>query len=78
MILVAGLEGSEAKLSNGWEGKLGALKTHFNRSMKSIDIKLLKMNESLHNDLDKAVKGLKEQKAKSEELQADFKEFRKS
>jgi hypothetical protein len=69
LILIAGLEGSDSKKGATWEGKLGAIKNAFRGHIANVENKLMKMNESIHVDLDKVSKNNQEAKAQVETLQ---------
>ena len=78
LILIAGLEGSDKKKGATWEGKLGAIKTAFRGHIANVENKLMKMNESIHVDLDKSSKNQQEAKAQVETLQIQIKNQAKS
>ena len=68
LILIAGLEGSDNKKGATWEGKLGAIRNAFRGHIANVENKLMKMNESIHVDLDKTNKNNQEAKNQVETL----------
>jgi hypothetical protein len=52
-----------------WEGKLGALKTHFKAQLSNLEAKLMKMNDQMHMDMDKNFKGILEVKGQNDGIQ---------
>jgi hypothetical protein len=58
MVVVASLDSGETKVASTWEGKLGALKQHFQNALANVDTKLIKMNDLIHIDSEKVGKNV--------------------
>jgi hypothetical protein len=69
LILIASLDSGDSKGGVVWEGKLGALKVHFQNALTTIETKLMKMNDLVHVDHEKQQKNIADLKGSVEGME---------
>jgi len=69
-ILIAQIENSIQSESKDWEGKIGVLKTQFQKSLGLVNEKIGKLQGQLQSELEKQGKNVNEMKGSFTELQS--------
>lgn len=71
-IAVASLEKANASASGAWDGKLAAIKSHFERTSKSIEANVSRVKDATKSEADGVFRKVEGQFMQSEQIQRNF------